>query len=31
MGCKYDELPKEAWEMMDKYDNAIAKRSKYAT
>ena len=31
MGCTYDELPKEAWEMMDKYDNAIAKGSKYAT
>ena len=31
MGCKYNELPKEAWDTMDRYDESIAKRSKYAT
>ena len=31
MGCKYDELPKGAWDMMDTYDETAAKRSKYAT
>jgi len=31
MGCKYDELPKEAWDTMDRYDEALAKRSIYAT
>ncbi len=31
MGCKYNELPKEAWDIMDKYDEALAKRSIYAT
>ena len=31
MGCKYNELPKEAWDTMDRYDESIAKRSVYAT
>ena len=31
MGCKYSELPKEAWDTMDRYDESIAKRSVYAT
>ena len=31
MGCKYDELPKEAWDTMDRYDEALAKGSIYAT
>ena len=31
MGCKYNELPKEAWDTMDRYDESIAKRSIYAT
>ena len=31
MGCKYNELPKEAWDTMDRYDEALAKGSKYAT
>ena len=31
MGCKYNELPKEAWDTMDIYDESIAKRSVYAT
>ena len=31
MGCKYNELPKEAWDVMDKYDAALAKGSIYAT
>ena len=30
MGCKYNELPKEAWDTMDRYDESIAKRSVYA-
>ena len=31
MGCKYEELPQEAWYLMDNYDREKAKRSKYAT
>ncbi len=31
MGCKYNELPKEAWDIMDNYDEALAKGSIYAT
>ena len=31
MGCKYDELPKEAWDVMDRYDEALARGSEYAT
>jgi hypothetical protein len=31
MSCKYNELPKEAWDLMDKYDAEKARRSKYAT
>jgi len=31
MGCKYNELPKEAWDLMDKYDSTKARKSKYAT
>ena len=31
MGCKYNELPKEAWDTMDRYDEALAKGSIYAT
>jgi hypothetical protein len=31
MSCKYNELPKEAWDLMDKYDSEKARRSKYAT
>ena len=30
MGCKFNELPKEAWDTMDRYDESIAKRSVYA-
>lgn len=30
MGCKFDDLPKEAWDTMDRYDEAAAKRSVYA-
>jgi hypothetical protein len=30
MGCAYTELPKEAWDTMDRYDFEIAKRSIYA-
>ena len=29
MSCKYNELPKEAWDLMDKYDSTKARRSKY--
>jgi len=31
MGVAFDELPKEAWDVMDRYDWEKAKRSKYAT
>ena len=31
MGCKYNELPKEAWDLMDKYGSTKARKSKYAT
>jgi len=31
MCCAYDELPEEAWCLMDNYDRDKAKRSKYAT
>ena len=31
MGCTYAEFPKEAWDIMDRYDEAAAKRSVYAT
>tara|TARA_Y100001949_G_scaffold121762_1_gene103595 strand:- start:466 stop:702 length:237 start_codon:yes stop_codon:yes gene_type:complete len=31
MSCKYNELPKEAWDLMDKYDAEKARKSKYAT
>ena len=31
MGCTYDELPKEAWDTMDRSDFELARRSKYAT
>ena len=31
MGCKYNELPKEAWDTKDRYDESKAKRSVYAT
>ena len=30
MSCKYNELPKEAWDLMDNYDAEKARRSKYA-
>jgi hypothetical protein len=30
MGCTYAELPKEAWDTMDRYDEAVARRSVYA-
>jgi hypothetical protein len=30
MGCTYNELPKEAWDTMDRYDENIARRSIYA-
>ena len=30
MGCPYNELPKEAWDTMDRYDFELARRSKYA-
>jgi len=30
MGCKYSDLPKEAWDTMDRYDESVAKRSIYA-
>jgi hypothetical protein len=30
MGCKYEDLPKEAWDMMDIADMELARRSKYA-
>ena len=31
MGCSYDEFPKEAWDVMDRYDEAAARSSIYAT
>ena len=31
MGCAYADLPKEAWDTMDRYDEALAKGSIYAT
>jgi|TARA_B110000967_G_C18762032_1_gene498380 hypothetical protein len=30
-GCTYAELPKEAWDTMDRYDEVVARRSVYAT
>ena len=30
MGCAYAELPKEAWDTMDRYVESVARRSRYA-
>ena len=31
MGCTFAEFPKEAWDIMDRYDESAARRCIYAT